>query len=89
MDWVTFIGVVATLAFTTIGVALRFAIRHALCATQAAAQVELDLANFKTEVAKDYATARSLDKVQDRIMDELEKLNKKLDRLVEGRGEGR
>ena len=83
------IGLVATLAFGASGLARRFAIRHALCATQAAAQVELDLANFKTEVAKDYATGRALDKVQDRIMDELEKLNKKLDRLVEGRGEGR
>jgi len=83
MDWVTLGGIVASLAFGTIGVALRFAIRQALCAKQAATKIELDLANFRTEVAKDYATGRALDKVQERIMNELEKVNKKLDRLVE------
>lgn len=89
MDWTTFIGIVASLAFGAIGVALRFSIRQALDAKQAAGQVELDLANFRTEVAKDYATERALDKVQERIMVELEKINKKIDRLVEGRVEGR
>ena len=85
MDWVTLIGIVASLAFGAIGFALRFAIRQTLCASRAAAKVELDLANFKTEVAKDYATGRALDKVQERIMGELEKLNKKVDRLIEQR----
>ena len=85
MDWATLIGILATLAFSAVGVALRFAIRQALDAKQAAAKVELDLANFRTEVAKDYATGRALDKVQERIMGELEKLNKKIDRLFEGR----
>ncbi len=89
MDWMTFIGIAVPLAFGAIGIALRFAIRQALCAKQAAAQVELDLANFKTEVAKDYATGRALDKVQERIMGEFEKLNKKFDRLFEQRLEGR
>ncbi|KKK75148.1 hypothetical protein LCGC14_2876640 [marine sediment metagenome] len=85
MDWITLIGIAATLAVSAIGIALRFAVRQALDAKQAAAGVELDLANFKTEVAKDYATGRALDKVQERIMGELEKLNKKFDRLFEGR----
>ena len=89
MDWMTLIGIVVTLAFSAIGVALRFSIRQALDAKQAASQVELDLANFKTEVAKDYATGRALDKMQERIMVELEKINKKIDRLVDSRLEGR
>ena len=48
MDWVTLIGIVATLAFGASGFALRFAIRPALCATQAAAQVDPDRATFHT-----------------------------------------
>ena len=83
MDWITLIEIVAGVAFGAIGFVLRFAIRQALCAKQAAAQVERDLAAFRTEVAKDYATGRALDKVQERIMRELQELNKKLDRLVE------
>ena len=89
MDWTTLIAILAPLAFGILGVALRFAIRQALDAKQAASQVELDLANFKTEVAKNYATGRALDKVQERIMAELEKINKKIDRFLEQRVEGR
>ena len=88
MDW-TLIGIVATLAAGTVGFAMRFAIRQALDAKQAAGKVELDLANFKTEVAKDYATGRALDKVQERIMGMLDQINEKIDRLVDSRLEGR
>lgn len=87
MDWITLIEIVAgvaSVAFGAIGFVLRFAIRQALCAKQAAARVERDLAAFKTEVAKDYATNRALDKVQERIMRALDDLNKKFDRLFEG-----
>ena len=89
MDWMTLIGIVATLAAGAVGFALRFSIRQALDAKQAAGKVELDLANFKTEVAKDYATGRALDKVQERIMGMLDQINEKIDRLVDSRLEGR
>lgn len=86
MDWIDavlgLLGVLSLAAFS-------FSIRQALSAKQAATRVELELADFKTEIAKDYATNRALDKVQERIMHELEKLNKKLDRLFEQRMEGR
>ncbi len=92
MDWTPIIVARATLAFTVVGVAVRFSIRQALDAKAAVAQANVDLANvrteladFRTEVAKDYATTRALDKVQERIMGELKELNKKLDRLIEQR----
>ena len=89
MDWTTLIAILAPLVIGILSLALRFAIRQALDAKQAVANIALDLANFKTEVAKDYATGRALDKVQERIMGMLDQINEKIDRLVDSRLEGR
>ena len=86
MDWVdAVLGLLGVVSIAAFG----FSIRLALCAKAKAAGVELALANFKTEVAKDYATGRALDKVQERIMGMLDQINEKIDRLVEQRLEGR
>ncbi len=44
-----------------------------------------DLAAYKTEVAKDYASMKYLKDVETRIMTQLEKIEDKLDRYANGR----
>lgn len=80
MDWIDavlgLLGVFSLACFS-------FSIRQALCAKQAAAWVGRDLAAFKTEVAKGYASTAALDKTEERIMGELKEINRKIGRLFE------
>ncbi len=79
MDWIdavlSLLGVLSLAAFG-------FSIRLSL-------GVRAALAELRIEIAKDYATTRALDKVQERIMEEIKDLSKKFDRLFEQRRDGR
>jgi len=80
MDWIDavlgLLGVISLACFS-------FAIRQSLCAKQAAAAAWRDLAAFKTEVAKGYASTAALDKTEERIMGELKEINRTIGRLFE------
>ena len=78
MDWTEFVGFLSLPA----GGAVVFAIRVALSA-------KADLAAFKTEVAKTYLSIETFNLVERRIMHELEKMDQKLDRMLDQRLEGR
>ncbi len=82
MDWIdAVLGLLGVLSLAAFG----FSIRLALCAKTAAANVERQLGKFMTEVAKTYASSKALDKTEKRIMDELEKIGDRLNRLIEQR----
>ena len=78
MDWTEFVGFLSLPAC----MAVAFAIRQALSAKS-------ELAAFKTEVAKTYLSIETFNLVERRIMHELEKMDKKLDRMLDQRLEGR
>jgi hypothetical protein len=69
MDWVNFVWIVA--APVMAGTVWKIV------------RVENDLNEFRLEVAKNYATHKSLKEVEARLIKLLDKIEKKIDRLVQ------
>ena len=82
MDWERFVAVVAA---PVIGGLIFFTYR----AHAKAAEVQQKLDAYKVEVAEKYATIAYLKDVEDRIVDHLRAIEKKLDRWIEQRVDGR
>lgn len=74
MEVMDFISLISLPLIAVVG----FAIRIAMNANRA-------LAEFKTEVAKEYASIKYLKDVETRILAHLDKIEEKLDRYANGR----
>lgn len=59
------------------------AAENAKAATAKAEKVEADLAAFKTEVARDYASAKMVEQVEGRVVSAIDRLGDRLDNIVE------
>lgn len=93
MDWLDFVALVAIPAF---GGLLLLHLRHRSEVaeqnreqTAATVAVAAELAAYKLEVAHRYASQGYLKDVEQRLTDYLEKIEKKLDKMIDARGEGR
>jgi len=82
MDWQSFVAVVAA---PVIGGLIFFTYR----AHARVGEVQHQVDSYKVEVAEKYATTGKLKDVEDRIVDHLKSIEKKLDRWIEGAREGR
>ncbi len=82
MEWTDFVSFISIPLTVIVG----FAVRQAQLARKEASDCREDLAAYKTEVAKDYASIGYLKDVEKRIMAQLEKIEGKIDRYANGVG---
>ncbi len=80
MEWADFVSFISLPLIAVVG----FAIRQSQTAKKEAGDCNKALAEYKTEVAQNYASMRYLKDVETRIVSHLEKIEDKLDRYANG-----